>query len=203
MKRAILTALVSAAALLAVQGAAAAPGLFDADATKPIESKYCDQTAPIVVWVTQLVMNDVDSGVAGNAWAVDKYAREILVRRTGHKTYCAALRYYDGAFATVAGISPGGTGFVSDGISGTLTGGYKTVNFRARFRPLAPTSGDIGVADFACDLSFTCPGAVSWLDLYFTDVQGFALDWWAWIYDAGANGLWVNRSTGNSGDILG
>ena len=31
---------------------------------------------------------------------------------------------YDGLFTTIAGTSPGATGTVSDGVHGTLQGGY-------------------------------------------------------------------------------
>ena len=67
--------------------------------------------------------------IDGNAWAFDNYARRLVVVRTGPGQFCAITRYL-GNFTTNAGTSPGGTGTVPDGLTGSFAGGYRTTTFR-------------------------------------------------------------------------
>src|SRR6266571_6980942 len=64
-------------------------------------------SGPLVINVVQKVVNDDDSGVAGNAWAFDDFVRQIKVVDTGGGTFCATVSY-QGSFTTIAGTSPGG-----------------------------------------------------------------------------------------------
>ena len=200
MRRTLIT--LAGVALLAAPYALAAPGPFDASATKPLVKSYCPSTGPIVVNVTRDIAGHADAGLGGNAWAIDKYEERIVIRRVSTNVYCVAVQQ-NGAFVTTGGPSPGGTSFVSAGRTGTMMGSYKTNHFSAKFRPLVPTLGYIGRFEFGCDASFTCPGAVNWLTLYFKDVSGFALDYWQWGYQTIDGQIWANRSYGSYGDIAG
>jgi hypothetical protein len=157
-----------------------------------------------IINVRQTVLNDADSGVAGNAWAFDNFTRQIKVFQLSDGSFCATARY-EGTFTTNAGISPSGAGTVSAGISAPFVGGYRATQFSGSLltSPLASTHGNIGTFDYMCDASFNCPGFVDWTTLYFSTTTGFNLDWWGWIYHGGSNGTWVNAISGNSGDITG
>jgi len=161
-------------------------------------------SGPLVINVVEKVVNDDDSGVAGNAWALDDFVRQIQVVDTGGGTFCATVSYH-GSFTTFAGISPGGTGSVDAGVVGTFEGGYVSTQFSATLKsaPLARVRGSIGTFDYQCDDAFNCPGSFDWTTLYFDNVAGFDLAWWGWVYHAGNNGSWVNAISGNSGDITG
>jgi hypothetical protein len=161
-------------------------------------------SGPLVINVVEKVLNDDDSGVAGNAWALDDFVRQIQVVDMGGGTFCATVKY-QGSFTTFAGISPGGTGQVGAGVVGTFEGGYASTVFSATLKstPGARVRGSIGTFDYACDAAFNCPGAVDWTTLYFDNVSGFDLAWWGWTYHAGNNGSWVNAISGNTGDITG
>ena len=163
----------------------------------------CPSGKPVIN-VVQKVLNDNDSGVAGNAWAYDDFVRQIQVVETAPGWFCATVKY-QGNFTTIAGPSPNNTGTVDDGIVGTFQGGYVSTLFSATLQatPVVRTQGSIGTFDYACDTAFNCPGYVDWTTFYFTDVSGFDLAWWGWVYHAGNNGSWTNAITGNSGDITG
>ncbi len=157
----------------------------------------------LVINVTQKILNDADSGVDGNAWAYDDIVRHIQVVAIDSDLYCATVKY-QGNFTTNDGASPGGTGFVGEGVVGTFEGGYVSVPFSATLlaTPLARAKGSIGTRDYAC-VDFDCPGYLDWTTLYFNGGAAFDYAWWGWVYHAGNNGSWTNASTGNSGDITG
>lgn len=163
----------------------------------------CPPSSPIVVNVTETVTNDLAAGLDGHPWALQAYTRQIVVFKTGPRTYCA-ITNTRGTFGTLAALSPAGTGTVSSGITGIFSAGLGSTNFTAKWRPLAPTSGSLGNFDFRCSLATGCPGALDWLGLYFEDVQGYAITTVAQWYLTTANGTWKLRSDlGSSGDILG
>jgi hypothetical protein len=117
----------------------------------------CPNGAPIIN-VTQKVLNDADSGVAGNAWAFDDLVRQIRVVQTDTSTFCATVKY-QGSFTTVAGPSPENTGTVGAGVVGTFEGGYTAIlKGTLKETPGARTRGSIGTFDYQCDTSFNCPG---------------------------------------------
>lgn len=158
----------------------------------------------LVVNVVQKVLNDADSGVAGNTWALDEFVRQIQVVQTGSNTFCATVKF-EGSFTTFAGTSPGGTSSVSQGVVGHFQGGYVSTQFSATLKsaPDVSTRGNIGIIDYRCDVAPNCPGYLDWKTFYFDNVSGFDLEWWGWIYRAGNNGSWLNVISGNSGDITG
>ena len=201
--------LVAMSAAIAVGLTAAATAVSGSGPTLDLSPLRPSQCLPgtLVVNVTQHIISDADSGVAGNYWAFDNYERHIKVWQTGLTTYCAIVRY-DGEFTTVAGPSPQNTGTVAADIQGEFKGGYRTTQFTGTWAPTKPTSGDLGTFDYACVLSAgnsvaTCPGHVDWTTFYFSGTSGFDLAWWGWIYKTDANGTWVNAITGNLGDITG
>ncbi|MCL4524052.1 MAG: hypothetical protein M1451_09095 [Acidobacteria bacterium] len=163
--------------------------------------------AKLVINVIQQVIQDIDSGMAGNYWAYDQYNRHIQVWQLTSNSFCAVVKY-TGSFSTVQGTGPGGTGTVSGGVTGTMEGGYRTTVFTANLKaiPEWKTKGNIGSFNYGCDATGrTCDDTVRvfWGDKYFTDINGFDQTWWGWVYHAGDNGSWVNSSDGNSGDITG
>lgn len=155
----------------------------------------------LVVNVVQHVVNNADSGVGGNTWALDNFQRQIQVWQTSDTTFCATLKY-QGSFVTFAGHSPGNGSEIAAGITGTFEGGYiAQITGKLKSVPGASTRGNIGTVDYACDASGNCPGASFWAELYFESAFTFDQPWWGWIYHAGADGTWVNAVSGNSGDI--
>lgn len=166
-----------------------------------LAASACGAGGAPVINAVEAVRNDDDSGVAGNAWASDDYMRTIQVWHVGTDTYCAIVRYV-GSFTTRAGASPSGAGVVAAGIRGVMHGGYRSTSFTATLRsdPAWKTHGFVGVVDYRCDGSFSCPGRVSWLAQYFSS-NTFDYAWWGWEYRAGSHGTWINSVDGNSGDI--
>jgi len=100
---------------------------------------------------------------------------------SGH-TFCATWRD-SGTFTTTGGTSPGGTGTVDAGVTGNLTR-TRVETFTANWQPRAATSGSIGAQDGPFDL----------LSLYFTNVSGVTVGWYADLYTTAANGAWGSRT---------
>lgn len=166
-----------------------------------VNAASCDRSGPPVVNVTGKVVNDVDSGLAGN-WAFDEFNRTIQVWRQADGTYCAVVRF-SGQFDAQVGVpSPGNTGVLTGEEDGTFEGGYwAIINGTLLATPSWKTRGNIGTLDYQCDLGGTCPGYISWPGQYFSVVNTFDYQWWGWIYH-GIQNSWVNSSDGNSGDVL-
>ncbi len=155
------------------------------------------------------VLNDVDTGVKGNDWAFDTYARTVSVWRksTGH--FCAASTY-EGTFTSIAGASPGGTATIPAGIRGTFKGRSVTT-FRATQK--ATAQGDLGTKDFQCtsaDVKGRCAGTYDWLSAYFSSTdnfKSFTYVRYAFTYHAteGGKGTWTDKLAGGKyrshGDI--
>lgn len=169
-----------------------------------LSANECQKVGAPVVNVKQTVLNDVDSGEAGNYWAFDNLKRNIQVFATaGADVYCAEV-FYQGKFDAQAGQqSPGNTAVLSGIEDGTFQGGYRaTITGTLLSDPLWSTHGNVGTTDYQCDLTGNCPGYIDWVAQYFGPSYGFSLQWWGWIYRAGHNHVWVNSSDGNSGDVL-
>jgi hypothetical protein len=183
-----------------------------------------------VIDITEKVVNDGDSGQAGNYWALDAFTRSIKVWSTGPDSYCAVVTY-NGKFAAQAGQKSPGTTATSGGILtgdevGTMKGGYVgqiTGPLFVSDPTNWPLEGKVNhgkAVDYQCKISATdgsetCPGIVDWTTKYFDTKSTsftFGENPWGWTYvgkdaetasDEGtADGIWHNFSTGNSGDIL-
>ena len=186
---------------LALLGTANAASSVHTNFGQQLNASQCDTSGKPIVNVTFKVTNDADSGVAGNVWANDNYNKKVQVWQQTDASFCSIVKY-EGQFVTYAGPSPQNTGTVGAGVNGTFEGGYQAT-FDGTFAPSLKTNGNIGSYDYACNGTFTCPGAFDWVGAYFTGNTYFNQPYWAWNYHAGNNGSWVNASTGNSGDITG
>lgn len=155
-----------------------------------------------VINVTQKVINDVDSGMAGN-WAIDKYNRHIQVWSTGDDTYCALVSYEGKAKAVAGQTGPGGSQTIGTGVVAEMEGGYRAAfSGTLNPNPVWKTKGSIGSFDYGCDISGACGTRPSWLSAYFTGAGGsFNQVWWGWFYDAEEHGIWLNSSDGTYGNI--
>ncbi len=196
----ILVGLIASLALASVALATPGPRLNEHN----ISSKQCKPEgshAKLVVDVRYVLLNDADSGVAGNAWANDTIRRHLRIWQRANDTFCVRVADH-GSFVTYAGPSPGGASTVSAGIKGELEGGYISTDIVGTFTPTLPTQGNLGTFDLQCDTSFNCPGsAPSWKD-YFTAPVGNEFVHWGWIYRAKQHhGSWLNQDDGNFGDI--
>lgn len=168
-----------------------------------INAGQCIKVGKPIINVVQKVVNDVDSGQAGNYWAFDNVTRQIQVWATDvSEVYCAEVSY-QGKFDGQQGQrSPGDTDNLNGSEDGTFHGGYNaTITGTLLVTPLWQTRGSVGTTDYNCDLSGNCPGYVSWTGQYFSAGYGFDYNWWGWIYRNG-NHVWVNASEGNSGDVI-
>jgi hypothetical protein len=181
-------------------------GAFFRAETDPDE---CSATGRTVVSITHKVVNDEDSGVAGNYWAFDSYSRLLTIVEVvaptspgGPGKYCAVTQYF-GNFVTRAGASPNNTCALAAGVKGQYRGGYRTTIFDGALNlsPSQKITGNLGIFDYQCDGLGNCPGVFSWPSTYFLQVANLDLDWWGWMYYGYANGSWINSSDGNSGDI--
>jgi hypothetical protein len=128
----------------------------------------------------------------------------------GQNSYCAVVKY-NGTFHAVAGqTSPQQSGTLTGEEHGKFSGGYQTTTFTGTLSVNDPThwplKGQVHPkpVDYQCDISGYCPGFIDWSGKYFTNLNNFAELVWGWKYIASDrdDGVWVNASTGNSGDIL-
>lgn len=194
------------AALAVPTAAFASPVLNKTD----ISSSQCGhQTGKnLLVDVTYTLVNDYDSGYAGNAWANDTINRQLRIWQTkdATPTYCAQVRD-TGGFSTFAGASPSGKSTVSAGVTGTLKGGYVTSFFTGTYAPTYATRGDLGTFDLQCTDASNCPGVYPSYKSYFSSTSGDSLAQWGWIYRAPHHhGTWLNQddtTADTGGDITG
>ena len=169
-----------------------------------------------VINFTEKVINDADSGQAGNYWAFDTWTRHVQVWSVGPDEYCATADYEPSTFQAVGGqTSPGNNGTLTGDEYGTFQGGYVSTIFTAMLdvsnATVWPANGAVngGTAiNYQCDITGNCPGYVDWTTQYFSGGVNLNLLEWGWIYhgkdsqDASSTGTWVNASTGNTGNIL-
>ncbi len=199
-------AFLGAALLAAAVTASTALAVHNPPAANP---QQCTQ-GTLVVNVNYTLKNDYDSGVAGNAWANDTINRHLQIRQVGNTApnsttqYCAMVDD-NGFFVTFAGVSPAGSGHVSAGIVGRINGGYDTTLFTGTLdpSPAYATHGNLGTFNLACTDAYTCPGAYPSFLSYFSGSPAWDYADWGWTYHTAQNGIWINASTGNSGDITG
>ena len=193
----IVAALAAALALTTAGAAAARTG------GGPIASCV---GGTLLVNVHFQLLNDYDSGFAGNAWANDTIDRHVQVWQKGDGSFCASVED-TGTFTTFAGPSPSGLSTVSAGVRGVILGGYVTTAFTGTFDKSAyATRGDLGRFDLACTPTFSCPGAHPSYASWFSSRSGDSLALWGWAYYAGRHGKWLNAlgvDAAHGGDITG
>jgi hypothetical protein len=168
-----------------------------------LNDKACGEHLVKVIDVTEKVINDVDSGLAGN-WAFDNYTRHIKVWSTGSDTYCAAVVIDGTAFAIGGATGPGGSVLIGDNVKAKMKGGYRaTIIGTLLPTPLWPTHGSVGdgTVDYLCNSNPSCLGYIDWVAQYFGPDYIFAYDWWGYFYDAGKHGTWLNSASLTTGNI--
>lgn len=155
----------------------------------------------VVVNVTYNIVNDTDSAVGGGTWANDTISRHLQITQPSAGMYCATVSD-NGSFTTFDWHSPANTGTVTAGITGGISGGYRTPTFAGALvsSPAYKTHGDLGTFDLGCDRDQNCPGAHPTVSDFVSGWNG-DLAWWGWEYKTPHNGTWVNSVDGNTGDI--
>ena len=160
--------------------------------------------SPLLVNVTQQISNDPDSGNFGGDWALDNFTRHIQIWQEG-SVYCGEADD-SGTFTTFGGAngkSPNSGDALPEVVTGTMTG--STHGVLTGTLGDAGNWGDTGTAPAQNCNSIDCSMTSLWVSNYF---PGGSYDYsdapggWGWTYNGGANGTWVNASTGSSGDIL-
>ena len=189
-------------ATLALASALGSPGT-----ARPATGNLGCGAGKLVINITFRVVKDVDTGVRGNNWAFDNYTRTVKVWRKKGNTFCAATTY-KGTFTTIAGPSPGGTGTVPAGITGTFSGFYRTSVFRATLlpNPAKPRFGNIGTFNFNCsetDEKGNCPGSFDWPGTYFSGGANYKIVQYKFVYKSPRNGTWTEINLRSRGDITG
>jgi hypothetical protein len=171
MKRAFtLAAALCVLALGAVSPASARAATY---------STTCPAYSQLIAYNTYLVTGDPVTGAdPTNVWATATYTRTVQIYKVSGNTYCAVWRD-TGTFTTLGGTSPAGTGTVDAGITGRLTRS-RVETFTGTWSPTGATGPFAGPFDV--------------LSLYFTDVSGVTVTWYADIYTTTANGSWGSRS---------
>lgn len=121
-----------------------------------------------VVDVTQDVRNEVFMPARdGHMWATFSYTQHLRIWTVGAHQYCIR-KDFEGTWVSVAGLSPGLSGTISDGLTGT----FESTEFwewTGDLDSTAPASGYLGVVDADCTAVGVCADN-SYLivdDLYF------------------------------------
>lgn len=184
----LVTVLALLVGLTTGGSAIAAPGGQGPFRPTIVSKQFCP-VGTQVAYVTQYGLTADDYGVINNVWASDSYRRVISIIRVAPGTFCAATNE-SGSFSAYTGLSPDLTGVVLSGTSGSIGGGMRTNVFTATWSPQVATSG-------------TIPATQDWLSLFFTNVQGYGVNWWSYGYYTSAHGTWANRADYSYGDITG
>ena len=129
----------------------AAPAL--AKPTTPVP--VCTGAHDLVVDVTQDVRNQPFLPARdGHMWANFSYTQHLRIWVVGAHQYCVR-KDTEGTWVSIAGLSPGLTGTVSDGLTGTFTN-TEYWEWTGTLTPLAPTSGYLGEVDAGCTAVDAC-----------------------------------------------
>ncbi len=200
----------SAAGVLAITALTMGPSAVPAAAAPETPVPVCAGAKELLVDVTHDVENShFILGRDGRMWASFDYSERVRIWKVGGRQHCVRLDA-EGTFETIAGTSPGLTGTVSDGVTGTFAD-TEWFMWTGRFDANAPSSGHLGSVDAGCTPDEGCQDDSHFLvsGLYFaqgtnhcTGVRG-SLE-----MDAGAHGhisiaLDGPRKLTGTGDITG
>lgn len=142
-KRLIMSA-VLALSLGAASVASAAPAAASSG-TVPV----CSGAKELVVDVTQDVRDQpLLPARDGHMWATFDYTQHLRIWSVGTRQYCVR-KDYEGTWDSVAGLSPGLSGTISDGVTGTFHGA-ELWSWTGELAPDAPTSGHLGEVQAGC-----------------------------------------------------
>lgn len=199
-----LGAIILALALLSVPATSAA-----ADSGAALATALSCPDGPLVINVWYFEKNLPDTGVLGNAWAVDADLANFQVVSTGGTTFCSTLTVPVGTFVTVAGPSPENT--VSGGIVAGIRGSYHFVVKRTwtdrplKANPSLPRFGWLGTMDGGWDGQQSTAGAAVFFrpdQVYFEPGPFATIDGYHFVYHSRGHGTWIVDSlTGDHGDI--
>ncbi|MEU4451587.1 hypothetical protein AB0F44_09650 [Nocardioides sp. NPDC023903] len=191
--RRILIALIMCFGLL-VSGAPYA-------SASPPEQDRCPTDRPTLYDVTIGNTNVADFGSDGHVWALDDYLQHVQVWKIGQKHYCFRIEY-DGTWTSFAGVSPGGTGTISEGLTGTFHG-IRFARLTGEFNPQYPLSGHVADFDWQCGADGTCTGPRPSPGMYFSPIVSFNIVWSDFVATSPSNGTWHQAQYGDFGDITG
>lgn len=167
----------------------------------PPGPNLCPTTRPTLYDVTMSVSNSVDRGTAGNVWAKEQYLQHVRVWKIGQQHYCFVIEY-DGTWTSVAGVSPGGTGTIPDGITGTWHG-VRLARLTGQFNPQYPLSGHVADFDRQCGTDGVCTGRGPSFAMYFSPIVHVNIVWHDFLATSANNGSWHLTPYGEFGDITG
>jgi hypothetical protein len=168
----------------------------------PLKVGSCPTDRPLVVDVTLSVKNLADYGTPGHVWALDDFTEHVQMWQIGPKQFCVR-RESTGTWTSFAGVSPGGTGTISAGLTGTLHG-VVYVRLIGEFDPIYPTTGYIGEFDGMCQQDGTCTGTLPRSrTLYFPRLYHVDEKWFDFVATSDDHGTWHQTPAGDTGDITG
>jgi hypothetical protein len=152
----------------------------------------CDGHGKVVVNVNYSMVNDYDSGVGTpTPWANDTINRHLQIFQVGTGSYCAVVSD-EGSFVTFDSTGPAGTGHVSAGVTGRISGGYRTPVFSGTLASTTyGTKGQLGSFNLQCTDAYVCEGARPKISSYVSGWNGDQA-WWGWQYKTAQNGTWTN-----------
>jgi len=152
LSRRVVMSVLSALSVAAVTiPMAAAPAA--AKPTTPIP--VCAGAKDLVVDVTQDVRNQPFLLARdGHMWANFTYHQHLRIWTVGAHQYCVG-KDFEGTWVSVAGLSPGLTGTISDGLTGTFLS-TEYWEWTGQLSPIAPTSGYLGQINADCTAVGVC-----------------------------------------------
>ncbi|MBG6095611.1 hypothetical protein ACWZJV_04695 [Nocardioides sp. WG-D5] len=165
----------------------------------PTDLDSCPTDRPTLYDVTIGNTNVADFASDGHVWALDSYLQHVQVWKIGQKHYCFRIEY-DGTWTSFAGVSPGGTGTISEGLTGTFYG-LRILRLTGEFNPQYPLSGHVADFDWQCQADGTCTGLRPSPAMYFSPITNANITWSEFHATSAANGTWHDTTYGYSGDI--
>lgn len=145
--------------------------------------------------------NVADYADDGHVWALDTYVQHVRVWKIGQRHFCFQIDY-DGTWTSFAGVSPGGTGTISEGVSGTVHA-MRIIRLTGDFNPQYPLSGHVADFDWQCDAAGTCPGPRPSPGMYFSPITHLSVTWDEYRLTSASHGTWSGTTYGSTGDITG
>lgn len=165
----------------------------------PPETNHCPTDQPTLYDVTIGNSNVADFGSDGHVWALDDYTQHVQVWQVGEKHYCFRIEY-DGTWTSFAGVSPGGSGTISEGLTGTFHA-FRVARLTGEFNPQYPLSGHVADFDRQCGADGICTGTGPSFGMYFSPIVNVNIVWWDFVATSPNNGTWHQAPYGEFGDI--
>lgn len=137
-------------------GAVSIPVTAAPAAAKPMTPiPVCAGAKDLVVDVTQDVRNQpLLPARDGHMWANFSYTQHLRIWTVGARQYCVR-KDFEGTWESVAGLSPGLTGTISEGLTGTFHS-TEFWEWTGELAPMAPTSGYLGEVNADCSAVGVC-----------------------------------------------